>query len=792
MRQYLKAFFIMALIAGPALFSFPGTSSAQAAGACQSGYALVPGPYATGISQICKSDNGTSLMQYLSDGSVNTCTASGGCLTTGSWTPQETQTTIAASAATAPDIKECQNWGISNQFKCAGISVIILLASAIVDITTNILNLADYLFNLAIQTTILDFGTLYNNIRDAAGQIWTVFRDLANILIIGLFVFIAISIILGLQEYGQKKLIARVIIIATLINFSFLFTLIAINTSNALATSIYNSALAPIVQDQGSTGVAGAFEKMLKTTTARETSAALTNLWNAPNGGLGVVLMHTFVSALFQLAAAAVFLYGTLLLAARFIALIILLVISSAAFASYLSPSMAEGGYGWSAWWHQLLRNSFFAPVLMIFLFASLQIAVGITSGQSGSLGNLATVGGVADPTTVAVVLSYIIVLGFLLFGIIIANNIAGGAASRLALGSLSLGTGITGRLIGAPGRWIVGGRAAASAHALDEGMRAKAKKMATLDLKNPEQAKEYKKLRSEWASMNRQKGRREYLAKSSFDINDTKLAQKLHGAVGGPFASKSGASYEKTAHTQDDKTLKEAIKAAVDNNAAKDVARGENKSQLEAAQKAHEDSQKLLEATRENADSIKNSEKLLTRLEEHRGTLADATAKQADSAKKLDTGKITQAEHDSNMAAQKARIDTARNSIGAIQRRINEIDAPIREVQKQHSETSGALKELNKKIDNRTKVIQDNSSQIAADMARMTAGGAVTRFVRRAISVDLDSTQSHHVADAARKRTRGDRMQRASRTKEKTEDTPKDTSHSAPASGGGAAASGH
>jgi hypothetical protein len=93
---------------------------------------------------------------------------------------------------------------------------------------------AGMFFNWSIKVTVINFTGLFYTpaVNEAVGQVWTNLRDLANIFIIGLFVFIAISIILGLQEFGQKKLIARVVVVAILINFSFLFTQIAINASN--------------------------------------------------------------------------------------------------------------------------------------------------------------------------------------------------------------------------------------------------------------------------------------------------------------------------------------------------------------------------------------------------------------------------------------------------------------------------------------------------------------------------------------------------------------------------------
>src|SRR3989344_7039657 len=80
---------------------------------------------------------------------------------------------------------------------------------------------------IAFQKTLTDFGVL-----SRVDQWWVFVRNISNVLIIGFFTYIAVALILGLKEYGQKKLIARVLIVAILINFSLLFTKLVIDTSN--------------------------------------------------------------------------------------------------------------------------------------------------------------------------------------------------------------------------------------------------------------------------------------------------------------------------------------------------------------------------------------------------------------------------------------------------------------------------------------------------------------------------------------------------------------------------------
>jgi hypothetical protein len=69
---------------------------------------------------------------------------------------------------------------------------------------------------------------------------WTVVRDLSNIFFILILLYVSIQLILGLGGSDAKKTIAKVIVIALLINFSMFFTEVVIDSSNILALVFYN------------------------------------------------------------------------------------------------------------------------------------------------------------------------------------------------------------------------------------------------------------------------------------------------------------------------------------------------------------------------------------------------------------------------------------------------------------------------------------------------------------------------------------------------------------------------
>lgn len=312
-----------------------------------------------------------------------------------------------------------------------------------------ILTLAGKLFNwLVLNTIVLFKPQVYDVIASGIELTWTAFRDIANILIIGIFTFIAISIILGLKEFGQKRLIARVLIIAVLINFSLLFTKMIIDASNFTASQFYYAAAissqgnavslgqeSTATQQQTSDGIAGGFMRAMGVTTVGNAYNTVREFAKNQDSGW-LALAYGLLAGFFFFAAAIVLLYGCFLLVSRAILLIFLMITASLAFASYLIPAWETSHYGWKTWWDSLIKSAVFAPVLMLFLWATLNIANRLhgPGTQAGSLGDLATN---PDKTAnLAVLFNYLVVLGMLFVSFKLSSSLAG-KISGFSLASL-------------------------------------------------------------------------------------------------------------------------------------------------------------------------------------------------------------------------------------------------------------------------------------------------------------------------------------------------------------------
>jgi hypothetical protein len=377
-----------------------------------------------------------------------------------------------ASAAEQPRPSKCDGGFFSMSTlkpSCWVPSIVGVVSAGLIYISTWVLTISGILFNTLVDHTIVDFSKfLYSDpVRIAVETAWTAFRDISNIVIIGMFVFVAISIILGSDTFGQRKLVAKIIVIAVLINFSLLFTKIIIDFSNFAALQFHNAAQfqagtqsatsggSAATSQFAQKGIAGAFINYMGVTGFSNSKEAIKRVAEA-NDSSAIALLHGIVSSIFLLAAAVVLFYGSFLLASRGILLIFLLLTSSIAFATYLIPiSVVNSKFGWSAWWSALLKSAVFAPLLMIFLWISLAVGQALKA-QTGTLGDL-----MSNPTKGAnmeALFSYIIVLGLLFISFKIASSFSTGIAGFNYAAMLPAGiAGAGAQLLGGAARHTVG-----------------------------------------------------------------------------------------------------------------------------------------------------------------------------------------------------------------------------------------------------------------------------------------------------------------------------------------------
>ena len=382
-----------------------------------------------------------------------------------------------------PSTQDCTIWNFEF-YRCLWDPLIASIGSIPASIGAVSVTLAGMLFNYLVQHTIIDFKTsVIDAIGDGINTAWTAFRDIANIVIIGMFTFIAISLILGIKEYGERKMIARVLIVAVLINFSLLFTKMIIDASHFTAYQFYKAAQAQTpefqtkaasgaavtTQQQGKVdqGIAGAFLNAMGITGIGDVYNAVLRLQSGDSGTWWVTILYGLFTGILFALAAIVLLYGAFLLIARALLLIFLMVTSPLAFASWLVPKFAQDG--WHKWWDTLLRLAVFAPLLMILLWVTLMVANAFKGKAVGTLGKLSDPGTPAEFSLgIDALFGYLVILGMLFLSIKIASKFSGTIAGFAVAGSaLKLSAGVPlalgARVAGFAGRNIIGRRAAMS-----------------------------------------------------------------------------------------------------------------------------------------------------------------------------------------------------------------------------------------------------------------------------------------------------------------------------------------
>lgn len=337
----------------------------------------------------------------------------------------------------------------------------------VVQATGYLMVMASSLFSLLIEHIIIDFSGTLNALGITGGinTVWTAFRDFGNILIIGMFTFIAIGTILGTEQYGAKKMIARVLIVAILINFSLLFTKLAIDASNFVAYQFYKSAAfasvattgagagASVTAVQNSGGIGSLF------LTKTGVSSTLQNLGAMAGAGFSQGISFIFVytlsiSALF-LILAGIFLYGSLLIITRAFVLVLLMITSAIALASSLVPAMSHGKFSWKAWLDMLLKTSIFAPVLMILLWGSLII---LSQAPASSVSLADYLKDPTNPNAWTIIFMYFFTAGMLFASIKVASSLSSGLPGLGIAGIASmLPFAFGARLLGGLGRQTVG-----------------------------------------------------------------------------------------------------------------------------------------------------------------------------------------------------------------------------------------------------------------------------------------------------------------------------------------------
>ena len=136
--------------------------------------------------------------------------------------------------------------------------------------------LGGMLFDKSINALVLQMGDIFLNqgLGTVVNSIWTVIRDLFNIVFIFTLVYIGLRTIWDADDSRTKKLLGGLIAAALLINFSLYIAKVVVDISNYTAVTIYSIATSGITGNfgikgdyysyiSGNNSISGAFMQVL-------------------------------------------------------------------------------------------------------------------------------------------------------------------------------------------------------------------------------------------------------------------------------------------------------------------------------------------------------------------------------------------------------------------------------------------------------------------------------------------------------------------------------------------------
>lgn len=203
---------------------------------------------------------------------------------------------------------------------------------------------------------------------------WEAFRNIANIVFIILLIVVILSQLtgFGIDNYGIKKILPKIIIVAVLINLSYIFCQLAVDVSNIIGVSLREFLAGLVTPDYSQATPSNGMEGWVLAGYA----GGATLVVGTALGGLGMII--AILGAAIAGVIAIFFLW--LILVIREGGIVLLIALAPLAIACYLLPNTEKLGKRWL---------DIFKALLLLYPLSSLLIGAGIlASNILGSVDN--------------------------------------------------------------------------------------------------------------------------------------------------------------------------------------------------------------------------------------------------------------------------------------------------------------------------------------------------------------------------------------------------------------------
>lgn len=556
--------------------------------------------------------------------------------------------------------------------------------------------LGGVVLNTSINISVLQMSNIVNS-TGAISATWSTLRDLANIVFIFLLLAIGIGTMLRLSGYGIKQLLAQVLIVAILINFSLFFTKLIIDVPNRLAIEFYkgmqisncNGGAGSIGLSCGDAGLSDRFMNALKIQTLMDTRSIQAKYGTAAAVDTlsgGKIFLIGFFGSIFLFIAAFIFFAAGILLAQRLALLVLVMVFSPIAFVFMVVPKM--GGYA-SKWWATLFNNALFPAAYLLLTWVSLRIIEdkNFLFGQMNSSDTFATALSSGEGALV-IIFNFMVVSVLMIASLVIASSMgAYGAEGMMKMGKSlqKWGQGILGGVtigLGAYlGRRYIGG--GADALSRKDGLRE-----ATKD-------KGIKGVLARGIISSSQR-----IAGSSFDVRATGAGKELSASIPGGLGTAGGkGGFTKMVKDYAEKQQKFAASLGHDEEKVKELEREKDRLKGE-----HD---KVMKAEGEFLETLKDT---LTGAKEGLEKAQSEYVFAKDSAPGLPTVSERDVRYEGQMAKYNdgvARMNAAQEKMRGAKEKADTAQRAVQEKEKSISVATKSHEERTRKIDSRVKEVK-------------------------------------------------------------------------------------
>lgn len=244
-------------------------------------------------------------------------------------------------------------------------------------------NASDTVYGLIEDLLVVE--PLSTETDTAVYKVWDYMRGFTNIIFVIFLIVVIYSQItgLGINNYGVKRILPRLIIAVILVNLSYIICALLVDASNIIGNSvsgIFEQILTDTgLNDSAQNALFGVDWNMIYLTLTG--SAAAVALFTVSSGGLGAafwVALLLIIGVFFSIMS------GLITIGLRQVVVTLLVTISPLAFVAYLLPNTEKWFNKWKALLAQMI---FFYPIFAMLFYISKLAGLTIIAGAIGADG---------------------------------------------------------------------------------------------------------------------------------------------------------------------------------------------------------------------------------------------------------------------------------------------------------------------------------------------------------------------------------------------------------------------